>query len=66
MSAALPSLRPVVIQPTTRQWLDEYRRFRHVVRNVYSFDLQPDRVLALAENLSHYFNIFKQDFDAFC
>lgn len=66
MSAELPSLRLPVIQAATRQVIDEYRSFRHVVRNVYTFDLQSDRVVALAEKLPACFAALKWDIKAFC
>ncbi|MFN2131705.1 MAG: hypothetical protein ACK2VD_14340 [Anaerolineae bacterium] len=37
MAAEVPSVRPALISGETRQLLDEYRGFRHVVRNVYAF-----------------------------
>ena len=36
--------------------LDRYRRFRHVVRNVYAFDLDPEPVQQLTANLRAVFN----------
>lgn len=66
MSSELPDLRPPVIQSETRQIIDEYRSFRHVVRNVYTFDLQPDRVVALTEKLTGSFTAFRTDIEAFC
>ncbi len=44
MTLDLPGLRPPVISVAVTQWLDEYRRFRHVVRNVYAESLDPLRV----------------------
>jgi hypothetical protein len=37
MVAEVPSVRPALISEETRQMLDEYRGFRHIVRNVYAF-----------------------------
>ena len=37
MVAEVPSVRPALICEETRQMLDEYRGFRHIVRNVYAF-----------------------------
>ena len=37
MVAEVPSVRPALICEQTRQMLDEYRGFRHIVRNVYAF-----------------------------
>ena len=36
--------RPAVIADTTREVLEEYLRFRHVVRNLYAFELDPQRL----------------------
>lgn len=47
MSAEIPGTRPPVISRETRLILDEFRGFRHVVRNIYTFNLHPDRVLEL-------------------
>lgn len=41
MTVEMGSLRPAVIEVKTRQCLDEYRGFRHIVRNVYAFNLRP-------------------------
>jgi hypothetical protein len=51
MSAEVSSTRPAVIRRTTRDCLDEYRGFRHVVRNVYAFNLRPTRLQELATEL---------------
>jgi hypothetical protein len=47
MSAEIPGTRPPVINRETRLILDEFRGFRHVVRNIYTFNLHPNRVLEL-------------------
>ena len=41
MSLAVADVRPVVLLPETRSALAEYLEFRHVVRNVYTFNLRP-------------------------
>ncbi len=51
MTAELPSLRPPVISRATRDCLDEYRNFRHIVRNVYTFNLRPSRLAELVDGL---------------
>ena len=51
MGAELKGVRPAVISRSTRDCLDEYRAFRHLVRNVYTFNLRPERVAALAEDV---------------
>lgn len=52
MSAELKDIRPPVIGRETRRCLDQYRGFRHVVRNVYTFTLFPTRMTELVEKLS--------------
>ncbi len=44
MAADLPEARPAVVSQETAQVLDEYRRFRHVVRQVYAINLMPERM----------------------
>jgi hypothetical protein len=44
MTVELEGLRPAVIETKTRKSLDEYRGFRHIVRNVYAFNLRPARL----------------------
>ncbi|MEM6717539.1 MAG: hypothetical protein AAF622_21005 [Cyanobacteria bacterium P01_C01_bin.147] len=66
MSAELPGIRPAVLSVVTRQQLDEYRGFRHVVRNIYSFELRRDRTQALASQLGPTHHQLQQDLDAFC
>ncbi len=52
MMLDLPGLRPPVITADVMHTLDEYRRFRHVVRNVYAESLDPLRVGELVERLA--------------
>jgi len=51
MTVDVPSLRPPVLSQETLQELDEYLRFRHVVRNIYAFELQLDRLEPLVQGL---------------
>ena len=54
-----------MLSPASIQGLDEYLRFRHVVRNVYSFVLDPARVEALVEGLGSVFGQVRIDLLAF-
>jgi hypothetical protein len=49
VAAETPAVRPAVISDKTRWILDEYRGFRHVVRNVYTFRFDPAKVRKLVE-----------------
>ena len=52
MTIDLTGIRPPMISVETANRLDEYRRFRHVVRNVYAEYLEPERIGKLVDNLS--------------
>ena len=41
MATRLPRIRPAVFSKETIKRLDEYLRFRHVVRHVYAFEFDP-------------------------
>jgi len=47
MAQDVADVRPAVIDQDSVQSLDEFRRFRHLVRNVYTMNLAPDRMASL-------------------
>jgi hypothetical protein len=49
-ASEIDGVRPAVISDDTRQALDEYPGFRHVVRNVYTFRFDPAKMQRLVEN----------------
>ncbi len=51
MSAEAPGIRPPVLSPEASRALDEYLRFRHIVRHVYAFEFDADRVWRLVERV---------------
>ena len=65
MSAVLKEIRPAVISRGTRRCLDQFRGFRHVVRNVYTFTLYPTRMTELVEQLPDCHTAVVADFDEF-
>ena len=65
MSAAIDEIRPAVIRLETRYCLDEYRGFRHVVRNVYTFNLRPARLQELTSELRPCYDAVARDLEAF-
>lgn len=65
MSAEIPDTRPSVITRETRRCLDEYRGFRHVVRNVYTFNLRPSRLQELLAMLRPCFQTVTEDIRVF-
>lgn len=60
-----PGVRPAVISESSVQALDEYRRFRHLVRNVYSIVLLPDRLGNLIAKLPETWIQIQQELKAF-
>ena len=44
MMKGVPGIRPAVISTETGPRLDEYRRFRHIVRNVYTYSIDPAKL----------------------
>jgi hypothetical protein len=51
MAAEIPGTRPAIVSSETAIALDEFRRFRHVVRNVYAEHLDPKRIADLIAKL---------------
>lgn len=66
MSGEISGRRPPVISRATRHCLDEYRSFRHIVRNIYTFNLRPMRVRELVDDLAVCFAALVNDIEAFC
>ncbi len=52
MAEARDDIRPAVITQPTRDRLDEYRRFRHLVRHVYADRLDVTRLTGLTRDLA--------------
>jgi hypothetical protein len=65
MGLDLPKVRPPVLTRESVQRLDEYLRFRHVVRNVYTFSFDPERIGRLVKELETVFEQTKQELAAF-
>ena len=66
MAVEIPGVRQSVLAIQTQQELDEFRRFRHVVRSNYAHQLDPERVQALARKLDVVSYHFVKDCQQFC
>jgi hypothetical protein len=66
LSIEFPSIRPAVLQHSSRACLDEYRGLRHVIRNVYTFNLNPARLRALVAMLPTCHTDLVTDLEIFC
>jgi hypothetical protein len=51
MTAVIPGVRAAVLTPDLFPALNRYRGFRHVVRNVYAYMLDPRLVAVLIDDL---------------
>lgn len=65
MTLDLPDIRPPVLTAETAQALDEYLRFRHVVRNVYAFHLENEKVAPLVMHLRATFQPLRVELETF-
>ncbi len=61
MSGEIEGLRPPVISYSTKFALDEFRALRHIIRNVYAFNLRPARLNELITRLPDCFNAVQDD-----
>lgn len=65
MATEIELVRPAVISRKTRDTLDEYRGFRHVVRNIYSFNLSSSKMEPLVNKLPKLVNEIQTELDHF-
>ncbi len=65
MTLEVPGLRPPALSAEARNALTDYLEFRHVVRNVYTFNLRADRIAELVRGLQPTFDLVQHDLLAF-
>ena len=65
MMTEVPMIRPAVISNETGAKLDDYRGFRHVVRNVYAYKFDPDKLEKLVRSVPELFAQLKAELLAF-
>ena len=58
-------VRPAVINQNNALTLDEFRRFRHLVRNVYTMNLVPERMAGLMTALPDLWPTLRAELLAF-
>lgn len=61
MQLEIKGIRPAVLSDQAITCLDEYLRFRHVLRNVYNFSLQPERISNLVKNIRKTFELVESE-----
>jgi hypothetical protein len=61
----IPHIRPAVISKDSAKRLNEYRGFRHVVRNVYTYHFDPVKVEKLVLSAADLFSQLEAELSAF-
>ena len=59
------NLPPAVVSEDTAERLDELRRFRHLVRNVYTIELAPEKMVELVAQLPALWSNLRSELLAF-
>jgi hypothetical protein len=65
MAAEVTDVRPAILSELSLDRLNEYRGFRHVVRNVYTWKFDPAKVEQLVVNLPQVFQQVRAELMAF-
>lgn len=65
MAQDFPDVRPAVISQNSAAIADEFRRFRHLVRNVYTINLLPERMVGLVKTLPEFWPTLRAELLAF-
>jgi hypothetical protein len=65
MAMEIPKVRPAVISEKSRELLEPYRGFRHVVRNVYTYHIVPEKMKPLAKGIRPVFKQLEKELSAF-
>ncbi len=65
MTLPIPRLRPAIISSEAATALIDYLEFRHVVQNVYTFNLKTEMVVELVGGLRRAFDLTRRDLVTF-
>ena len=65
MMSEVPRIRPAVISAETGRLLDELRRFRHVVRNVYTYKFNQEKIEILVKSATDVYERLKAELNTF-
>jgi hypothetical protein len=58
-------IRPPVIAKATEKLLADFLGFRHVVRNIYGFQIESEKLIALLHKFTNAYNAFRSDMAQF-
>jgi hypothetical protein len=65
MSLEIENVRPPVISRSTADALSDYLAFRHIVRNIYGYELELKRITPLLEKVGDTYESFNSEIQAF-
>ncbi len=65
MSLEIESIRPSVISKTTAGSLENYLAFRHIVRNIYGFEIETERLQVLIDKIYGVHAKFRKEVEKF-
>ena len=66
MSRETPKERPAVLSPDTIALLDDFLAFRHLIRSLYAFELDAERLRYLLDRLPQALSHAKRELNSFC
>ena len=66
MSREVSGERPAVLSARTLELLDDFLAFRHLIRSLYAFELDVERLKYLLDRLPEALSHAKQDLESFC
>lgn len=65
MTWDMPGERPVVLDNATAAQIDDLRGFRHVFRNIYGFNIHPEKIIKALNNLPEISSSVRRDINIF-
>ena len=65
MTLDRPGARPPLVDVTTSEELDELLRFRHLFRNLYILNLEPERVATVADRVAKVHTAIRSNLETF-
>lgn len=65
MGREIPGVRPAILSPDSVEMLDEFLAFRHLMRNIYTFHLNAERLRELLDRLPGAWQNVQADIEAF-
>lgn len=65
MSLDIEGIRPPVISESTAEILENYLAFRHVVRNIYGFEIESEKLTILIKKIFSLHKKFKKEINKF-